>query len=127
MFARLAWRGYGMAFEPAALVFHRHREDDRSLRRQIEAYGLGFVAMLLALVAEDRRHLGALLATTPTAARAIVGSFTRKLRIRDGGAESSEATVSELARIELRGMAKGPAAYLRSRRSARRLDARAAP
>ena len=127
VFARLAWRGYGMAFEPAALVFHRHREDDRSLRRQIEAYGLGFVAMLLALVAEDRRHLGALLATTPTAARAIVGSFTRKLRIRDGGAESSEATVSELARIELRGMAKGPAAYLRSRRSARRLDARAAP
>lgn len=123
LFARLAWQGFDLAFEPAALVFHRHREDDRALRRQIEAYGAGFIAMLFALIAEDRRHAGALLATAPVATWALVRSFATKLRRREGSEPSDDATVAELARIELRGMAKGPAWYFRSRRSARRLGA----
>ena len=35
MFARLAWRGYSIGFEPAAIVHHTHRRDEASLERQI--------------------------------------------------------------------------------------------
>ena len=125
MFARLVWHGHGVAFDPAALVFHRHREDDLALRNQIGSYGIGFTATLLALVCDDPRHLGALIATAPSAARALTLSFARRLRSSPtGGTRQQEATtVAALARLELRGMIQGPAAYASSRRHARRLDA----
>lgn len=124
IFARLAWRGHGIGFEPSAIVFHRHREDDAALRRQIKAYGLGFTATLLALVADDPRHLGALAATAPHAARQLGASFLHKRRSGAQRASAApESSSAALARLELRGMFEGPPAYLRSRRAARRLDA----
>jgi cellulose synthase/poly-beta-1,6-N-acetylglucosamine synthase-like glycosyltransferase len=124
MFARLAWRGYSVGFEPAALVHHTHRRGDEELRRQIEGYGVGWGALLLATVLEDPRHVGRMLGTVPRGARALSSSYRRKLRSRHSeqpvSSEQPEhepgTRTSELARLELRGIAAGPSAYLRSRR-----------
>ena len=122
MFARLVWRGQPIGFDPAALVHHHHRASDEDLRRQIRAYGLGFTATLAALAGEDPRHLGAMISTAPIALRVLVRSMWTKLRLRaerdprDGSASSFAA----LARLEMGAMTRGPAAYLRSVRRARR-------
>jgi GT2 family glycosyltransferase len=126
VFARLLWRGHRIGFEPAAVVLHRHRHDAAGLCRQIESYGTGFVACTLALVADDPRHLAAELATAPLAARRLGGLFWRRLRHpapapADGvDGDGAPACIATLARHELRGMAKGAAAYLASRRRGRR-------
>ena len=129
MFARLAWRGYSVGFEPAALVHHTHRRGRTELRRQIEGYGVGWGALLLASILEDPRHLGRMLGTVPRGARALSSSYRRKLRSRHADGKPPAATsgataiaaqatarTSELAKLELRGIAAGPSAYLRSRR-----------
>lgn len=110
-FARLAWRGYSIGFEPAAIVHHTHRRDEASLERQIYGYGLGYTALLTALVLDDPRHLGRMLGTAGRAVRVMTAGYRDKL---DAGAQPNRRT-RELARMELRGMAAGPLVYLRSR------------
>ncbi len=114
-FARLVWRGDAIGFEPAALVRHSHRREHVELRRQVENYGCGNVAALTALVVEDPRHLGRMLAALPGVGRAVLQGARRK---RDSGPPA--AVTRELALCELRGMARGPLAYARSRRRERR-------
>jgi cellulose synthase/poly-beta-1,6-N-acetylglucosamine synthase-like glycosyltransferase len=126
MFVRLIWSGASTGFEPAALAHHLHRGDHDSLRRQIKGYGTGYTAMMLSLVASDRRHLGAMLATVPTAAKAFVDIFGEKART--GSSDARAATPNQpdpipgdrsaLARSEILGMATGPVAYARARRKA---------
>ncbi len=111
MFARLAWRGDGIGFEPAAIVHHTHRRDEASLERQIYGYGLGYAALLTALVLDDPRHLGRMLGTAGRAVRVMTAGYRDKL---DAGRQPNVRT-RELARMELRGMAAGPLVYLRSR------------
>jgi hypothetical protein len=77
---RLAWRGYSLGFEPAALVFHVHRRDDQQLQRQISDNGVGFAETMVALVTDDPRHLGALVAAAPRVLSALSRSFWAKLR-----------------------------------------------
>ncbi len=128
MFARLIWRGYSVGFEPGALVHHTHRRDDQGLRGQIEGYGVGWGALLLALAMEDPRHLGRMLGTVPRGAKALSSSYRRKLRSQHSqqqtrserlpdAARQPRSRTSDLARLELRGIAVSPARYLRSRRS----------
>lgn len=130
MFVRLARAGYSLGYEPAALVHHAHRRDDDALRRHIEGYGIGFSSLMLALVAEDPRHLGCMLATAPKAARWLGTKYVRRAldgtrrAARDaeqpreeGGEREAMAT---LARVELRGFTRGPAEYWRSRQLAAR-------
>lgn len=118
MFARLIWRGYSIGFEPAALVHHTHRRDDQGLRRQVEGYGVAWGALLFALVLEDPRHIGRMLGTVPRGVRALGSDYRQKLRSghSNGSVEELKSRTRELARLELRGMAASPAAYLRSRR-----------
>jgi GT2 family glycosyltransferase len=111
MFARLAWRGYSVGFEPAAIVHHTHRRDEASLERQIYGYGLGYAALLTALVLEDPRHLGRMLGTAGRVVRAMVAGYRGKVQAD----RLSDPRTSELARLERRGMATGPVVYLRSR------------
>jgi glycosyltransferase involved in cell wall biosynthesis len=120
LWARLAWRGHSIGLEPAALVSHVHRRNGASLRRLVSGYGSGFTATLFALVLEDRRHLGALLATTPRALAVLSRLFWGRLRSTERlGEGSGDEGVAELARIELLGMLRGPVVYLRSARHAR--------
>ena len=46
MFYRVARAGGVLVYEPALLVFHRHRRERAALRRQYYTWGLGFVAYL---------------------------------------------------------------------------------
>jgi GT2 family glycosyltransferase len=110
MFARLAWRGHSVGFEPAAVVYHKHRSTVAELERQIHGYGVGYSALMTALVLEDPRHLGRMLGTVPRGVHALVSGYRRKLDPRQPSPRNRE-----LARLELRGMTTGPVAYLRSR------------
>ena len=119
MFARLAWCGYAVGFEPAALVHHTHRREAAALERQIEGYGLGYGALLTALILEDPRHIGRMAGTASRAIREMILRYRRKL---DAGRTAGDAEppadgrrTRELAKLELRGMAAGPLTYLRSR------------
>lgn len=108
VFARLAWQGHCLGFEPAAVVKHTHRREIEALRRQIHNYGMGYAALLTALVLRDPRHLGRILGTARLAVPIFAGYFGKKLN-----AEQPSQLIRELARLELTGMAAGPAAYLR--------------
>ncbi len=46
MFFRLLREGYGLMYEPKALVWHRHRKSLSELHSQIESWGTGFYAYL---------------------------------------------------------------------------------
>jgi hypothetical protein len=116
LFVRLLWGGASIGYEPAAIVFHEHRRTHEELKAQMAGYGEGFTANLLALAFDDPRHIGAMLATVPAGWRHIAVAFWRRLRPRPGRAgQRAQRDVAELARIELLGMLRGPAAYLRSR------------
>ncbi|MHB1568490.1 MAG: glycosyltransferase family 2 protein [Solirubrobacteraceae bacterium] len=115
MFARLAWAGHAIGFEPAAIARHNHYADEAGLKRQIEGYGTSWATLLLALVADDPRHLPRMLATVPRGLAELVRGFRAKL---DVGQRNE--LVPALARLELRGIARGPAAYVRSHVGARR-------
>ena len=125
MFLRVLWHGHGLGFEPAALVHHAHRDDPDALRKQIFGYGLGWTAVLLASVLDDRRHIGRMLGTVPRGAREMSRRLLEKLRPPEKEpaaptpadvAPAPDAPTAELARLELQGMLRGPAAYIRSRR-----------
>jgi O-antigen biosynthesis protein len=47
MFFRVLQEGHTLAYEPSALVRHRHRRDYAQLRRQITDFGVGFYAYLV--------------------------------------------------------------------------------
>jgi GT2 family glycosyltransferase len=111
MFARLVWRGYAVAFEPASIVHHTHRREEASLERQIRGYGVGYGALLTALVLEDPRHLGRMAGTARRAVRVMSAGYREKMAVDT----QTNPRTRELARMELRGMAAGPLTYLRSR------------
>jgi GT2 family glycosyltransferase len=121
MFIRLLVDGGSIGYEPRAVVHHTHRADYPSLRGQIEAYGLGFTAMLSSLVSAEPRHLGGVVSQLPRVARRILSGEEEAAGVEN----PAEALLGvpaprELVWLERRGALKGPAAYLRSRRDVRR-------
>ncbi len=116
MVFRVMAHGYGMAYQPRAVVRHRHRREEEGLRRQIAGWGSGMTAMLL------RGML-----TRPRAAwvLALVGAhglFHQGLRfVRPGSASR------RLVLTELRGTIEGPWRYLAARRRARTIARRFGP
>jgi GT2 family glycosyltransferase len=121
MFIRLLAGGGSIGYEPRAVVHHTHRADYPSLRGQIEAYGLGFTAMLTSLVGAEPWHVGGVLSQLPRVARRVLAGEEEPADAED----PAEALLGappprELVWLERRGALKGPAAYLRSRRELRR-------
>jgi len=123
MFVRLIWDGHSLGYDPAALVHHSHRRDDAALRGQVATFGTSFTATLIALTLDDPRHLGAITATVPEGIRRMTRLFARRLRSEappDASRSPTSIAHPDLARLELLSMLKGPAAYIRSWRRARR-------
>jgi len=89
-----------------------------ALRRQLFNYGVGFTALLTKALVHDRRFLRA----AARSVRVAAGLRRRRRLAALGQAPPAIALPRELARLQLRGMACGPARYLRSVRWARRLE-----
>jgi O-antigen biosynthesis protein len=113
IFVRLLTSGHGLSYEPSALVWHEHRVDDSSLRRQMYAYGLGLTAYLTKYLLGQRSR-GALMRRVPGGVRHALTLLRRSREAVDQA--SLEQT--GMTGAELRGMLAGPLAYMHARRSA---------
>jgi glycosyltransferase involved in cell wall biosynthesis len=111
MLHRVVASGYGLRYEPSALIRHLHRRDRRALRRQIGNNGRAFVAYLMT-VARNRtvsRASVVSFALREWGLPWIAGRLWRTARARDG-------KDFRLALGEAWGACTGPLGYLRSRR-----------
>jgi len=114
LFIAILSEGGRLVYEPAAIVHHSHRRTYDELRTQVHDYGLGLTAMLTSLVDSDPRHLFAITRRLPHGARLLFAPGSEK------NAHHQAGYPRELALMEVAGMLKGPRAYLRARRAARR-------
>ena len=105
--------GYAIVYEPAAFVWHRHRSDMRSLRRQIYSYAKGHAAYHLTTLTRDGdwRALARLLIYLP---------LTYYRRTKERVTRRSDYAL-HLILLEILGTLAGPFALIRARRIVRRL------
>jgi len=113
LFYKALKAGYAIVYEPAAFVWHRHRTDMRSLRRQIYSYAKGHAAYHLTTLTRDGdwRALARLLIYLP---------LTYYRRTRERLARRSDYAL-RLILLEILGTLAGPFALIRARRIVRRL------
>ena len=118
LFYRVLKAGCTIAYEPGAVVWHRHRSSMQALRKQIYSYSKGHVAYHLTtwLVDGDRRALVRLLYELPR-------TYARRTYQRARG--RSDYPFRFIA-LEIAGNLAGPWALWRSRRRVRRLGRSAA-
>jgi GT2 family glycosyltransferase len=109
LFIELLSAGHRIAYEPSAITQHCHRATVPELEQQIHAYGIGFTAMLTAIIVRNPRHLLGLASVLPEWLGSMRNHSTAKQLHRPVEYPPS------LARAELWGMLLGPLAYLRSR------------
>lgn len=101
--------GHAVAYTPCALVRHRHYADYESLRRQAYGYGVGLTAFLTKTLVDRPTRVFEV-------ARMIPRGLVYALSPASGkNAGKSAGYPRELTWLELRGMLRGPDAYLRSR------------
>lgn len=119
-FLRVIVSGQTLVYQPAALLYHRHRREYDALRRTAYGYGVGFGAFLTKAVLDHPWLLLDLLGRLPRGLRYLLSPHSAKNRNKRADYPA------ELNALERRGMLAGPFAYLRSRRWARRWEQRAA-
>jgi cellulose synthase/poly-beta-1,6-N-acetylglucosamine synthase-like glycosyltransferase len=112
---RLVMRGHTLVYEPAALVWHSHRQDMSSLRRQLFNHGRGFGSYLLTCA---RNRTVSRLAISGFALRQWLGWWCMRRMIRPGGFPR------RLVALELIGMLSSPWAYHTAQIRASRLTER---
>ena len=108
VFYKVLKAGYTLVYEPAAHVWHRHREDDAALGKQVYAYTKGHVAYHLTTFLEDG-DLRGLLHSGLMVPRWLRWRLLPWLRGR-------RHLPLSLLLDELRGIAAGPGALHQSRR-----------
>jgi GT2 family glycosyltransferase len=113
LFLRVIRTGHRLAYAPGAIIHHLHREDLDGLQRQLHDYGVGLSAVMMRTIAHDPRALLDILRRLPYGLYFALGSRSPKNKAQSAGYPAG------LRRAELRGILRGPLAYLRSRRSAR--------
>jgi GT2 family glycosyltransferase len=102
--------GHQLAYQPAAIVRHRHRSDMTALRNQVFGYGVGLGAYLARSVAvRPSRLIGMGL----NAGRGLTHHASRR-QSRNG---AHSPFPPDLRRLERLGLLYGPMAYLKARRS----------
>jgi glycosyltransferase involved in cell wall biosynthesis len=110
MWSRLLGSGNSLVYEPRLLVFHRHRPDHASLRRQYWSWGEGFMAYLTKTARIDR-------AARPHAAGLIGSWLGYQARNVAASVRPDTEIGADLALAELLGGLVGLAgSYGRSRR-----------
>ncbi len=118
IFTRLLFAGLGLAIEPSALVWHRHRDDLDALRAQAIGYGRGLGAWLTK-VATRRRPLGMALARAPQAVQRLVHKPMTTVEdpglaehVPLPGDDALAAEIGRIGRLELLQVLTGPGYYL---------------
>jgi GT2 family glycosyltransferase len=107
-FFRTIVRGHRIAYQPSALVWHRHRTEPGAAARQVRGYGTGLGAYLTAAVLREPATLGALLRRLPAGLRHALE------RTRAPGPADPHRPV-RFTGLERRALAGGPLAYLHAR------------
>lgn len=117
MFVRVIVGGHSLAFEPSAIVWHRHRSDLAALEHQAIGYGTGLGAWLTKVALDRsmnalalRRAVAGLRRARELAAPAPAASDPRI----DATTRSALRTVG---RVERKGVLAGPASYRRARKA----------
>jgi glycosyltransferase involved in cell wall biosynthesis/GT2 family glycosyltransferase len=106
---RILLAGRRVVYEPKAIVRHEHQRTYEQFRRRVWGYGVGLTACLTKAVLEHPRLL-------PLLVRGLPGGLSYALSSGSAKNENKQDDYpAELTRLELRGMAYGPLAYLRSR------------
>ncbi|MEV3967570.1 glycosyltransferase family 2 protein [Streptomyces sp. NPDC050698] len=108
-FFRVLTSGHTLAYQPEAIVWHRHRRTQDALDAQAFGYGAGLGAYLTGALVHDPRMVPALVRRLPRGVRYALAQAHRK-------AEADSRRSRRLARLELCGLLYGPIGYLRSRR-----------
>ena len=109
IFVRSLRAGYSLSYEPTALVWHKHRADDASLRNQMYAYGMGLSAYITKYLVAPRSR--------GEVARKAFGGLRHIVLLarRSQAATAQSQTVGGLLLPELAGLLTGPGAYLLAR------------
>jgi GT2 family glycosyltransferase len=110
--------GYEIAYYPAALMWHHHRQDMTSLNRQLHGYSVGLTAFYTSLIRHRPSAFFGLIKLLPLAAGYLTGN---KAAADDAPPEEPHELAAGLNRRRLQGMLKGPLLYARSRRAQRRV------
>jgi O-antigen biosynthesis protein len=108
--------GFGLVYEPRALLWHLHHPDLAGLSRQIHRYGIGLSAALTSRFTANREERRQIMRRLPAGLAYALHPRSAK-NIGKGSSYPVRLTILELA-----GMLRGPIAYGLSRRSARRSD-----
>ncbi len=105
---RLLQAGSGLAYEPRAIIWHRHPETHAHLRRRVFDYGAALGAMFTKqIVTEPNRW--AIVSRVPQGIRYYTDPESRK------NAGRGPVFPRSLTRLERAGLLYGPVAYLASR------------
>jgi glycosyltransferase involved in cell wall biosynthesis len=110
LFLRLLRHGHTVAYRPGAIVHHTHRRELGELCDQIHDYGVGLSAALTRTVVREPAAVLEIARRLPRGLWFLLSPRSAKNR------NWSDDYPRELRRAELRGLARGPAAYARSRR-----------
>jgi GT2 family glycosyltransferase len=102
VFVRTILAGHAIAYEPAAIVWHHHRDELGQLRRQLFSYGVGLAAFATKYLS-DRRTARDILVRLP--------GGLRHLRSITKGVERPAELPRTVLTAELLGLAWGPLAY----------------
>jgi GT2 family glycosyltransferase len=113
-FVRVLRAGRTLVYEPAAVVWHLHRDDPQALRRQLFSYGEGLTAFVTKYLVD--------VGTTREILRRVPEGGRRLLSLWSTAALQGPVPV-RLVLVEAFGMAAGPIAYVRGRRRGRHLPA----
>jgi hypothetical protein len=115
---RTVLAGHVIVYEPAALMWHRHRRSFEALRRQMFRYGIGLSATVTKWCLDDPRTAWEVLRRVPRGLLLLLRPTS------DKNARKSASFPALLTVLELLGVLVGPITYLRSRRHARQVLAR---
>jgi GT2 family glycosyltransferase len=114
MFVRVLLGGYRFAFEPGAVIWHRHRATSQGLETQIYNYGLGLGAWMAKLMLRPK-----------TCAMVLRRAFSgvRHLRsvttVADRESDHEPLGFDGFDKLERRGVLAGPMALVRTRLAGR--------
>ena len=112
IFIRLLTTGGSLAYEPSAIVWHRHPADRAAVRRRALSYGIGFGAVTGKLLMSSQ-HRAAIVRLAPAALAYWFRPQSRKNVARDHGTTSRRDQITETVGVVL-----GPFSYLTSRLTA---------